>query len=136
MAAQTYRAVDLADERVREGDLNRRLADVGERLATAGSTEEVVATLAASAAEVVGARSAAVGVLDAGRGILHMVDDEREEGWTTSLSDQPQDPSARAVDTERAWSRRDLLRMSELMGGPSSPNLSSTIAGNRSVCSG
>ncbi len=99
MAAQTYERVDLADERVREGDLNRRLADVGERLATAGSTEEVVATLAASAADVVGARSAAVGVLDTGRGILHMVDDERQEGWTTSLSDLPQDPAARAVDS-------------------------------------
>ena len=36
MAAQTYERVDLADERVREGELNRRLADVGERLATAG----------------------------------------------------------------------------------------------------
>ena len=97
--ADVRAGVDLADERVREGDLNRRLADVGERLATAGSTEEVVATLAASAADVVGARSAAVGVLDTGRGILHMVDDERQEGWTTSLSDLPQDPAARAVDS-------------------------------------
>ncbi len=97
MAAQTYERVDLADGRVREGELNRRLADVGERLATAASTEEVVSTLAATAAEVVGARSAAVGVLDASRGILHMVDEAREDGWTVSLADLPQDTAARAV---------------------------------------
>jgi serine phosphatase RsbU (regulator of sigma subunit) len=97
MAAQTYERVGLADEHLREGELNRKLADVGERLAVAGSTDEVVGTLAATAADAVGARTASVGVLDTGRRILHLVAADRDDGWTVSLDDDPRSPEAQAV---------------------------------------
>jgi serine phosphatase RsbU (regulator of sigma subunit) len=97
MAAQTYERVGLADEHLREGELNRKLADVGERLAVAGSTDEVVGTLAATAADAVGGRTASVGVLDTGRRILHLVAADRDDGWTVSLDDDPRSPEAQAV---------------------------------------
>jgi serine phosphatase RsbU (regulator of sigma subunit)/CHASE1-domain containing sensor protein len=97
MAAQTYERVGLADEHLREGELNRKLAEVGERLAVAGSTEEVVTTLADMAAGAVGASSASVGVLDTARRILHMVATTHDDGWIVSLDQEPRSPEAVAV---------------------------------------
>jgi len=104
MTAQTYERVTLADQRLREGELNGRLARVGELLATAATTDEVVATLAAGAGEAVGAESASVGMADLTREVVHLVDTVDADGGSTggrtlSLVDEPLDPAAEAVAT-------------------------------------
>jgi serine phosphatase RsbU (regulator of sigma subunit) len=99
LTAQTFERVELVEQRLREGEVNRRLARVAELLATAGTTEEVVTTLGAGAAEAVGAASAAVGVVDATRGIVHVTEDESPEGRTSPLFRMPREPLADAVAT-------------------------------------